>query len=327
MTSISRIVALAGMVILMLVAPTFSDEMAPGHWTRRSSMPQAMDEVGGAAIDGKIYIVGGQTKDDGHSALIEEYDPALNRWRERAPMPMGLSHPGVTALGGKLYVFGGFTAPRHGQAQDAAFVYDPKADHWSALPNLSSSRGAISAVALDEVIHVVGGRGLDGKTVATHEVYDPHTARWSSAAPLPRARDHTGIAALGGMIHVFGGRTEDGGAYSIADHDVYDPRSDRWSKAAPLPVARSSGAFTVLDGKILFAGGECRPKGGPRAGQTFDDVTAYDPDVDRWITLTALPGGRHAFAAGTVSHTAYFAAGAPACGDAYSADVLAFTFQ
>jgi hypothetical protein len=79
--------------------------------------------------------------------------------------------------------------------------------------------------------------------------------------------------------------------------------------------------------EILFAGGECRPKDSPRGGQTFDDVTGYDPDMGRWTTLASLPSRRHAFAAGTVGHTAYFAAGAPTCGGAYSAALLAFTLR
>ena len=82
----------------------------------------------------------------------------------------------------------------------------------------------------------------------------------------------------------------------------------------------------MLDGQVLFAGGECRPKDEPGGGQTFDDVTAYDPKTDRWRTLIPLPSGRHAFGAATVGQVAYFAGGALACGDhGYCADLLALT--
>ena len=108
---------------------------------------------------------------------------------------------------------------------------------------------------------------------------------------------------------------------------MYDARGDSWSKGAPLPVARSSGAYTVIDGRILYAGGECRPKEGPRGGETFDDVTAYDAKNDRWATLAPLPSARHAFAAAAVGDVAFFMAGAPICGDAYSADLLAFRLR
>ena len=293
----------------------------------KAPLPQAMDEIGGSAVDGKVYVVGGQTEGDDHSALVAEYDPATNTWRRRAPLPEGLSHPGVAALDGKIYVFGGFLAARHQNARDDAFVYDPIADRWTALPKLSSPRGSVAVAALEGKVHIIGGRGLDNATVTAHEVFDPVTARWSTAAPLPSARDHAGIAVLEGKIHVFGGRTRDGGFFSIADHDVYDPQGDRWTRAAPLPAARSSGAYAVLDGKILYAGGECRPKDGPHGGETFDDVAAYDPGTERWTMLAPLPSGRHAFAAATLDHVTYLAAGAAICGDAYSADLLAFSFR
>lgn len=314
-------------IVLSLIHSALADDSAPGRWHSETPMPEAMDEIGGAAVGGKLYVIGGQTQRDDHSPLVAEYDPAANSWRRAAPMPEGLSHPGVTALDGKIYVLGGFLAARHGRARDDAFVYDPKTDRWTALPKLSSPRGSLAAAALQGKVHVIGGRGLDNATVATHEVFDPAMQRWSVAAPLPFARDHAGIAILDGKIHLFGGRTEDGGLYSIANHEVYDPRSDSWSKAAPLPVARSSGAYAVLDGRILYAGGECRPKDGPRGGETFDDVTAYDAKGDRWTTLAPLPSARHAFAAATVGDIAYFAAGAAVCGDAYSADLLAFSWR
>ncbi|HEV2548718.1 MAG TPA: kelch repeat-containing protein [Stellaceae bacterium] len=320
----SQPLSLAAAIVLALVQAALADDGAPGRWRAEAALPEAMDEVGGAAVGGKVYVIGGQTKDADHSPLVAEYDPASNRWRSRAAMPEGLSHPGVTALDGKIYVMGGFLAAQHGRARDDAFVYDPATDRWRALPTLSSPRGSVAAAALGGKIHVIGGRGLDNATVATHEVFDPATARWSVAAPLPFARDHAGIAVLDGKIHIFGGRTADGGFYSVADHDVYDPKSDTWSKAAPLPVARSSGAYTVLDDRILYAGGECRPRDGPRGGEAFDDVTAYDATTDRWTTLAPLPGARHAFAAATVGDVAYFMAGAPSSGDAHSADLLAF---
>jgi N-acetylneuraminic acid mutarotase len=317
--------SLAAAIVLALVHAALADDGAPGRWRSAAPMPLAMDEVGGAAAGGKVYLIGGQTKDADHSPLTWEYDPAANSWRSRAAMPEGLSHPGVTALDGKIYVMGGFLAARHQGARDDAFVYDPRNDRWTVLPPLSSPRGSVAAAALDGKVHVIGGRGLDNATVATHEVFDPATSRWSAAAPLPFARDHAGIAVLDGKIHIFGGRTKDGGFYSIADHDVYDPESDTWSTAAPLPVARSSGAATVLAGRLLYAGGECRPKEGPRGGEAFDDVTAYDVRTDRWTTLAPLPSARHAFAAATVGAVAYFMAGAGVCGDAYAADLLAFS--
>jgi N-acetylneuraminic acid mutarotase len=284
-------------------------------------MPQPMDEVGAATAGGKVYVVGGQTSADAHADLAWRYDPASGTWRPCAHLPVGLSHPAVTALHDKIYVFGGFRTRVHRDAQDSAFVYDPARDRWTALPPMPRPLGSAVAAALDGTIHVIGGRGTDRVTVATHAVFDPRSGRWSQAAPLPVARDHAGIAVLDGKIHVFGGRT-DSSSQNLADHDVFDPRTGLWSKAAPLPRARSSGAFAVLDHLILYVGGECKVPGAVGAAQSFDDVTAYDPRTDRWTTLPPLAIGRHAFAAATVGHVAYFAAGATVCGDGYTSELL-----
>ena len=54
--------------------------------------------------------------------------------------------------------------------------------------------------------NAIGGRGLDGIVVATHEVFDPQSGAWSEAAPLPLARDHMVVVAVDGKIHAIGGR-------------------------------------------------------------------------------------------------------------------------
>ena len=70
--------------------------------------------------------------------------------------------------------------------------------------------------------HAIGGRGLDGIVMATHEVFDPKTNTWSEAAPLPTARDHMAVVAVDGKIHVIGGRFK-GPLERTGQHDVYDP--------------------------------------------------------------------------------------------------------
>ena len=287
-----------------------------GTWAPRAPLPTARGEVGVAAVDDKIYVLGGTAQGRWDSTLNHEYDSVADRWRERAPLPRGLSHVGAAGLDGKVYAFGGFTNIVHVGAMDVAYEYDPQSDAWRVLAPLSSPRGSVGAVALAGKIHVIGGRGLDKVTVATHEVYDPAANRWSQAAPLPLARDHFGIAVIDGKIHVIGGRTAE--TTDNTDlHDVYDPASDRWSQAAPLPTARSSGAAAYLQGLLIYAGGECKkvdPTSETGGGDTFDETQAYDPKTDRWVTLKALPSGRHAFGAAVVRNVAYFAGGTLRCG-------------
>jgi N-acetylneuraminic acid mutarotase len=316
-----------------------------GTWTHKAALPVGVAEVGVAALNGKIYSIGG-TEQVGNappqwaSKLNLMYDPARDVWRRMAPLPRPLSHVGVAALGGKLYAIGGFNNIVHMGPQETAFVYDPGANRWSSLPSLSSFRGSVAVVAVGGKLHVLGGRtstqvvvtppskGMPGLlsgfgTVNTHEIYDPATKAWSQASPVPGpARDHVGTAVLNGKIHLFGGRTADV-ADNLDRHDVYDPQTDQWTIAAPLPRPRSAGAYTVSHGLILYAGGECKPGGQPFTPNAYDDVTAYDVKTDRWTTLKALPQALHAFGATTVGNVAYFVGGAPVCGGGTSTDLLA----
>lgn len=337
--------ALAGSA-LVATAPVHQ-AAGTGTWTAKAPLPVAMAEVGVAALDGKVYVVGG-TEQHGklptiwNSRLTMMYDPARDAWRTRAPLPHGFTHAGVAALGGKLYAVGSFTEPVHMGPLNLAFVYDPQTNRWSALPPLSSPRGSVAAVAAGGKLHVFGGRVSDKVvdiptpaggprmragfgTVTTHQIYDPASGRWSAGPPIPGpGRDHLGVALLGGKIHLFGGRTADV-QNNLDRHDVYDPATGRWTRAAPLPRARSAGAYTVLDGRILYAGGECKPGGQPYTPNAYDDVTAYDPRTDSWTTVRPLPQARHAFGAATVGHVAYFVAGAPVCGGGATTDVNALT--
>jgi N-acetylneuraminic acid mutarotase len=307
---------LAGLSYAVLVKPETST--SKGTWVKKSTLPTKRFEVGVVTLEGKLYIVGGESNGAPASSLNTEYDPATNRWCDLAPIPHVTSHPGVAAGNGKIYVLGGFTGVPHIGAMNIAFAYDVATDRWRALPPLSSPRASISAAFADGKLHAVGGRGLDKVTVTTHEVYDPSTGKWSKAAPLPVARDHAGTAVVDGKIHIIGGRTD---AYTenVKLHDVYDPKTDTWKPAAPLLTARSGGATVFYRGLILYAGGECK---NPSTGQGFTENEAYDPKTDKWQTLTPLPEHRNGFGAGAIGDHAYFAGGSIGCGGSPTSDQL-----
>jgi N-acetylneuraminic acid mutarotase len=300
-----------------------------GNWSAASIMPTPTADPGVAALDGKIYVVGGSiffphvvptSSDMGSgtwgSSVNYEYDPATDHWRELAPLPIGLSHVGVVGFNHKLYAFGGFTSLVHANAQDTALVYDPTANAWQWLAPLGSRRGGVGVVEVGGKIHVFGGRPHDPTPLDIHEVYDPTTNQWTKKAPMPLARDHMGIAVIDGKIHIVGGRTG-GQTDNLHDHDVYDPATDQWTKAAPMPTARSGGAAVYYHGLLLFVGGECK-KRDPNArfggGEDFDENEGYDPKTDMWMSLAKLPSARQAFGSATVGSAAYFPGGTLRCG-------------
>jgi N-acetylneuraminic acid mutarotase len=314
----------AGLVVLTLsfaltAHDASADDAATGTWAKKAPMRFARSEFQAAAVNGKIYVIGGgrTVMKDGKPVTsytngdVDEYDPATDTWRTRSPMPEGGTHNGIAVLDGKIYMAGGFAGGMHTLPTASLQVYDPSTDTWRKLAPLSSPRGSVSLTTLDRKIHAFGGRLMgEENSIATHEVYDPKTDKWTMAAPQPSQRDHAGIWVVDGKVYLFGGRTGEANS-SVAVNEIYDPKIDSWSIAAPMPTARSSSAYAQYHGLLFFLGGECKDVA---KGLAFDENEAYDPKSNTWRKLAPLPTTRHGFAAAAVGDTLYVLGGSMPCG-------------
>jgi N-acetylneuraminic acid mutarotase len=293
----------------------------PGNWSVAAQMTAARTEIGGVALNGKIYLAGGQEMGRPDSTLFQVFDPGMGTWKNLAPMPGGASHIGMTVLDGKIYVAGGFTVRPHVKPIDRFASYDPAANKWQVLAPLPMALGSVTLAATEGKIHALGGRRDGEVTVDMHAVYDPVSAKWSMAAPLPTARDHLGVVVINGKIHLIAGRIKENTG-GTGEQIVYDPASDKWSSLAGLQVARSGGSAVYYHGRIIYYGGECRTT--PPQG-AYDLVDSYDPDTDRWSPLPNAPVGLHAQAGAVIGDTVYFLGGSMSCGsDKPSLAIYAF---
>src|SRR5579884_419204 len=310
-----RLVFILLLLSVSLSYVLFRSAAAKVAWEMRAPVPQPRTEVAAAALDGKIYLIGGFAK-EGVTGRVERYDPATDRWTVRAPMPIALHHAGAAALNGKLYVVGGFEGARSWKPSRALWEYDPEADRWTAKREMPTARGALGVGVWEGKLYAVGGLGtmgqvaLLGNTGAT-EVYHPATDQWEKKALLPTPRDHLAVAVVNGKIDAVGGRFNSDYAENVSLHHVYDPGSDRWSEAAPLPKPRSGIAAAVLHGKIYIFRGE-----GPRG--TFADNDVYDPATNRWQSAPPMPTPRHGLGAATIGDRIFVIAGGPKPGGSLS---------
>jgi N-acetylneuraminic acid mutarotase len=232
-------------------------DVASDSWQLGPPLPQPNNHGMAASVNGKIYLIGGQTHADdppgtnSYVNTVYELDPATGVWVTKAPMPTARSSGVAIVHDGKIYVAGG-RVPR---GADFA-VYDPAADSWEVLPDLPTQRNHITGAAMDGRIHVVGGRqgnGLSPLMTTAHEVFDTQTRTWTTAAPMLRARSGMNGVMARGCFHVWGG---EGPAGMFPDHDYYDPRTDQWTRLSdmPLPVHGVYGSAFV-NGLIWNAGG------------------------------------------------------------------------
>jgi N-acetylneuraminic acid mutarotase len=263
-------------------------------------MPTARQEVAVAALDGRVYVIGGLGPGGEPSALVEAYDPATNRWETRAPLPLPLHHPGAAVAAGRLFVIGGYTGGRFSwTASDTIYRYDADRNAWTPQAPMSIARGALAAAVLHERIHAVGG--ADKGPSRAHQVFDPTANRWTNAAPMPTARDHLAAVAFQGRLWALGGRTSFMGT-QYATVEIYDPTSDTWRAGPDLPTGRGGLAAVALSDRILVFGGEA-------PFRIFNATEMYEPAGQRWIAKAPMPTPRHGIGAAVVGGRVYVPGG------------------
>lgn len=310
-------------VLSFILLPVFPQpvqaESDKGVWHTATPAPTKRTEVAAAALNDKIYVVGG-FEEPGLSNLldlaitpaVEEYDPSTDQWTSRAPMPVGLHHVGIGVAGDKLYVIGGYKQSVFSVWKPVAtvYAYDPATDTWAERAPMPTPRGALSVTAYDGKLYAVGGYDRKFNTAAV-EVYDPEHNIWIEQAPLPTPRDHLAAATVSGKVYAIGGRLNGDYERNFSITEVYDPATNQWSKAADLPTARSGITASVVGGRIYVFGGE-------EGEGTFRENETYDPEHDSWQAMAPMPTGRHGLGSAVVDGLIYVISGGPTPGGSFS---------
>ncbi len=276
------------------------DVVRPGTWATLAPMPTARQEVAVAAVEGRVWVIGGFGPGAEPSAQVEVYDPAGNYWEGRAPLPVPTHHPAAAAVGDRLFVIGGYTGGRvRWTASQAVWEYDRGRNAWAPRTAMPSARGALAVAVLGDRIHAVGG-SADGLSQA-HEVYDPAADRWRAANPLPTARDHLAAVAFQGRLWALGGRTSFMGT-QLATVEIWDSAADAWRVGPALPEGRGGIAAAALPDRILVFGGEAPLR-------IFNSTEMYDVAGNRWIAKAAMPTARHGIGAAVIDGRVYIPGG------------------
>ena len=82
-------------------------------WEQRTAMPQGQGGLAAAAVDGRLYVFGGEQWTP-QTRVFEEswlYDPAADSWQALAPMPTPRHGLTAAAVGSRIFVIGGADKP------------------------------------------------------------------------------------------------------------------------------------------------------------------------------------------------------------------------
>jgi N-acetylneuraminic acid mutarotase len=149
-----------------------------GKWSFGAPMQVGRHHISGAAVDGKLYVVGGRGEKDHSLTIFESYDPKADEWKTLPPIPLGVASPRVVAADGKVVVVGGEDQLNweegDGWVTPSAWAFDPKLNRWARLPDMRFERRGGGAGFAGGRVYAIGGSycpGLKpGGPVGTHTV-------------------------------------------------------------------------------------------------------------------------------------------------------------
>jgi Kelch motif protein len=276
------------------ITPTSpSGTVLEGSWEPGMDAPTALTEVAVAAVDDRIWVAGGLTRDGDGSAGVFVYDPRAAAWSYGPELPGPVHHSALVSDGEALWLAGGYAGSGFDAPTAEVWRLDPSADTWVADEPLPEARGAGAAAWDGSRIVYAGGVGPDGVSGAVFALED---GTWSQVARLDKPREHLAATSDGeGSVFVVGGR--------VGGLDANLATADRVEGTAAttigdLPTRR--GGVAAFWWPTL---GACLV-GGESPGGTNAQVECIDVDGD----VSVLPGlgrPRHGLGAAVVDGTAY----------------------
>lgn len=274
---------------------------------RLGAAPCARSSHGVSAVNGRLYVIGGEKTARTPIDTTVHYLPLAEggEWKaiphaESSP-PARIAHA-QASVGNDIMLFGGRAGVQMGEAAlNDLWSFDTVSEAWRKVEAASGetpcARSFHTATAVGERMYVFGGCGEAGRLADLH-VFDVPTAAWRRLADPPGV-DGRGGATLeascdGRSLWLIGG---------FAGHETndilrYDVASETWTRVPSgwLRPRSVSSSFCLGQSVFLF-GGEVEPSdaGHEGAGGFADDLISLDAATGEplpVVTLSAAPDGQ-----------------------------------
>ncbi len=300
--SVALLLVLIFSVASCVIAAKPVSEATPveNSWTTKAPMPTTRDWLGVAAVNGKIYAIGGASPSGAPVSTNEAYNPATDTWVSKKSLPSTLAEFGIAVYQNEIYVIGGYWGLMTFGSINAVCAYNPATNTWETKASMPTPRGEVQASVVDGKIYVIGGSTTGADNITNvNEVYDPVTDTWATKAPIPTPVSAYASAVVDNKIYVMGGltRTANSTAPSVTDlNQIYDPETDTWSLGAPLPTSAAGAAAGATTGvfapKLIYVIG----------GQPNQ---VYNPENNSWTTGASMPTARYGLGVAVVNDLLY----------------------
>ncbi|MFS0654645.1 Kelch repeat-containing protein [Bacillus sp. 179-C3.3 HS] len=239
------------LLLSSIIYPLQSIKANAVEWKDMADLPEARVGASSGVVDGKIYVIGGQTPNNqsiGDQTFV--YDPKTNEWTNKKSMPTPRYGAATVTLNNNIYVIGGFSTDGPVKTVE---VYNPKNDSWEKVEDvpLEYRFGPYRTYAgsVNGKIFVIAP---ESTTKMRTYSYDPETKKWEKKSLLDYYMTGGTLDEVNGKLYLNGGT--DALNRSIRE---YDPDTDTWTKKpGGWPLAYY--ATAVYNDKVILTGGTLR---------------------------------------------------------------------
>ena len=252
------------------------------RWVELPPLLQPRAAAAAAVVGDRIIVTGGVGANGRLLTTTEIFDGTS--WTLGAEMPTPRQLLSAASDGKLVYAVGGTDGTSDLTTVEA---YDPAANTWTTLPELSEARSDGGVAFADGRLVAVGGES-GGQVLKSVAALDLATQTWSDLPDMDTARHGMAVAAVEKTVYAIGGATGVGDSQVTSSAEALklaarkaQPAS-QWRSLPDAPTARLQMAWTVLDGKIWIAGGMSH-------GAGLQTVQSYDPQTGAWQPQPSLP--------------------------------------
>ncbi|MGE5096941.1 MAG: hypothetical protein ACM3SO_17530 [Betaproteobacteria bacterium] len=226
-------------------------DAAANSWTPLPDLPGGRDHPVSMAIDGSVYVAGGNANGGGDQSTSGwRYIVAENRWEGVPQLPSPVAS-GAAVLGG----YGWF-----GSSDGSLTQFNPRTRATRVIPGDGRApRDHSQVVAFAGELWMIGGRGT-GET-ARVSIFDPASETWRAGPTMRVPRAGSAAAASDTMLVVAGGEVVQNGSGVSGVVEAIAAGDTSWQDVSSLPTpvqgangAINGNAFYVFGGSTLAGG-------------------------------------------------------------------------
>ena len=242
------------------------------EWVYTTPMQETRKNASAAALDGKIYVLGGENA-TGSLKTFAVYDTEKKTWESLPEYPgteSGICRAAVFAYNNEIYVIGGQTDTGvTAKLLKSVYAYNTETRQWQKKADLAEGRTNLAYACSKDKLYVWSKAG----TTDQAEIYDIKTDTWETAV-LPDTSAVIAAASVDNRVFVL---KEDGEKMFWQEYLPEDNLFEDVGTVCPFAASDIYGTPVVISGKIYMAKTE-----------ETKEVLVYDAYSDEWSRISDM---------------------------------------